>query len=145
VRSLSVSCRSGKNRGIQISPVDIAAGIPDSVTHRKVNPALELIPVKWLNLPEFFSDRYVIPKPGEGLCSCADQTGESMYRSSKSRAGDLLALKLVVEDIDSRKAAFQGNVSVGTIDDLLYRAEKRGLIIVPPSRIRRPEDFPKGT
>jgi selenobiotic family peptide radical SAM maturase len=118
--------------------------IPDSVTYRMVNPALELIPVKWKYLPEFLSDRYVIPKPGEDYVLVLVRPGAKHPEVRKAGASDLLALKLVVEDIDSRKAAFQGNVSVGAIDELLYRAVQRGLIIVPPSRIRRTEDFPKG-
>ncbi|MCU0614968.1 MAG: thio(seleno)oxazole modification radical SAM maturase SbtM [Desulfobacterales bacterium] len=118
--------------------------IPDSVTYRMVNPALELIPVKWINLPEFLSDRFVIPKSGEDYVLVLVRPGTKHADVRKAGAGDLLALKLVVEDIDSRKAALQGRVSVGAIDELLYRAVHRGLVIVPPSRIRRPEDFPRG-
>jgi selenobiotic family peptide radical SAM maturase len=128
-----------KNRLLKSPP-----GISDSITHRKINPALELIPVKWLNLPEFFSDRSVIPKPGKDYVLVLIRPGRKHVEVRKADAGDLLALKLVVEEIDSRTAASEGSVSVGTIDDLLYRAEKCGLIVMPPSRIRRPEDFPNG-
>jgi selenobiotic family peptide radical SAM maturase len=118
--------------------------VPGRVTHRMVNPALELVPVKWLNLPEFLSDRSVIPEPGDGYVLVLIKPGAKHVEVRKADAGDLLALKLVVEEIDSRTAASEGSVSVGTIDDFLYHAEQRGLIIAPPSRIRRPEDFLKG-
>ena len=114
---------------------------PVSATHRMINPALELVPVKWLNLPEFLSDRRVIPEPGDGYVLVLIRPGSEHVEIRKAAAGDLLALKLVAEEIDSRKAAAQGNVSVGTIDDFLYHAEQQGVIIAPPSRIRRPQDF----
>lgn len=112
-----------------------------SATHRMINPALELVPVKWLNLPEFLSDRRVIPEPGDNHVLVLIRPGTKHVEIRKAAAGDLLALKLVAEEIDSRKAAAQGNVSVGTIDDFLYQAEQRGVIIAPPSRIRRPQEF----
>jgi selenobiotic family peptide radical SAM maturase len=118
--------------------------VPDSLMHRIVNPALELIPVKWLNLPEFLSNRDVVPEPGENYVLVLIRPGKKKVEIRKAGAGDFLALKIVVEEIHPRKAASEGGVSVGTIDDLLYRAEQRGLIVVPPSRIRRPENFPKG-
>ena len=35
-------------------------------------------------------------------------------------------------------------MSVGTIDDILYGAVARGLLIAPKSRIVRSDDFPRG-
>ena len=118
--------------------------VPDIITHRMVNPAIELIQVKWLNLPDFLSNRDVVPEPGEDYILVLFRPGKKQVEIRNAVAGDLLALKIVVEDIHPRKAASEGSVSVGTIDDLLYRAEQCGLIVSPPTRIRRSEDFPKG-
>ena len=53
-------------------------------------------------------------------------------------------LKIVEEEIDSREAARQGGVTVGVIDDILYKAARKGLLIAPASRITRAADFPRG-
>jgi len=63
-------------------------------------------------------------------------------RSAEPR--DLLALKIVAEGIAPRRAASEGGVPVGAIDNVLYLAQQRGLILAPSARIRRPADFPRG-
>lgn len=118
--------------------------VPDCVAQRTVNPALELIPVKWLNLPDFFGNRLIKPTPGEDYVLVLAKPGTNHVEIRKASAEDLLALKIVVEGINSRKAALEGGVTLGAIDDLLYRAALRGLIIEPSSRICRTSNFPKG-
>ena len=118
--------------------------IPERATHPVVNPALELLPVNWKHLSEFLSDRSTVPEPCEGFVLVFIRPGEKSVEARGAEAGDLLALKIVAEGIESRKAAAEGGVSVGAIDDVLYRAEQRGLILMPPSKIRRPAEFPKG-
>ncbi len=118
--------------------------IPVPLLRRMVNPALELIPLNWLNLPEFLSDRSVVPKPGKNYVLVLIKPGENHVEIRNAMARDLLALKIIVEDIHPRNAASEGGVSAGAIDDLLYRSQQQGLIMVPPSKIRRSEDFPKG-
>ncbi len=46
--------------------------------------------------------------------------------------------------IDSKQAAKEGGVPVGTIDDILYVAAHRGLLLAPKSLLVRAEDFPRG-
>jgi selenobiotic family peptide radical SAM maturase len=118
--------------------------LPERPAARMVNPALELLQVDWRFLPEFISDRRQEPCPGTcHVLLVIPPGGESVeIRSAGSR--ELLALKITAEGIDSRAAAAEGGVSVGAIDDLLSWAVQQGLLISPPSRIRRPPDFPRG-
>ena len=51
--------------------------------------------------------------------------------------GDLLAIKLVAEEIDPCDAAREAGVAVGVIDAVLRDAVWKGLIVSPPSRLRR--------
>lgn len=118
--------------------------IPDRVSQPTVNPAIELVPVRWLSLPDFFSNRPAKPKPGEDYILVMKRPGKKHIEVRKAGAGELLALKIVVEGIDSRRAALEGGITVGAIDDLLYRAAQQGLLIEPPSQIHRPDNFPKG-
>jgi selenobiotic family peptide radical SAM maturase len=118
--------------------------IPERVTHPIVNPALELMAVSWQHLPEFLSDRSAVPEPCEGYVLVLIRPGKKSIQVRNAEAGDLLALKIVAEGIKPRKAAAEGGVAVGAIDNILYRAEELGLILVPSSRIQRPAEFPKG-
>ncbi len=118
--------------------------IPERITHPVVNPALELLPVNWKHLSEFLFDRSAVPAPCKGYVLVFIRPGKKSVEVRCAEAGDLLALKIVAEGIESRKAAAEGGVTVGAIDNVLYRAEQLGLILVPPSRIRRPPKFPKG-
>lgn len=118
--------------------------LPKKVTRRTVNPALELLPVNWQHLPEFLSDRSVVPESGDGYVLVLIKPGAKVVEVRSATANDLLALKLVAEEIESRQAADEGNVPVGAIDNALYWAEQGGLILAPPSRIQRSANFPKG-
>ena len=118
--------------------------LPEKVTHRIVNPALELLPVNWQRLPEFLSDRSAVPEPGKEYVLVLNRPDAKSVEVRSAGAKDLLALKIVAEGIESRRAASEGNVPVGAIDNVLYRAEQNGLILAPPTRIRRPADFPRG-
>ncbi len=50
---------------------------------------------------------------------------------------DLFALKLVAEDIDYNDAVRVNQVSIGDVDRIIYQAVKRGILLSPPSKIRR--------
>jgi selenobiotic family peptide radical SAM maturase len=117
---------------------------PEKVTHPIVNPSLELLPVSWQHLPKFLSDRSVIPEPGDGYVLVLIRPGEKRVEVRKAEPRDLLALKIVAEEIESRRAAAEGGVALGAIDNILYRAEQLGLILAPLPRIQRPTSFPKG-
>lgn len=119
--------------------------LPDYICKRIVNPALELMPVRWSGLPEFIADRSRSLHPKSTYVLVMIKPGKSVIQVREAGTRDLLALKIVAEDMDSRSAAAEGGVSVGTIDNILNLAEKRGLLLSPPSRIRRPPDFPKGS
>ncbi|MGA8180935.1 MAG: thio(seleno)oxazole modification radical SAM maturase SbtM [Desulfobacterales bacterium] len=117
---------------------------PERLKHTVINPALELLPVNWQQLPEFLFDRSVVPEPGNGYVFVLIRPGERRVEVRNAEAAELLALKIVAERIESRRAAAEGGVTVGAIDDILYRAEQIGLILTPPSRIRRSAEFPRG-
>ncbi|MCL7487393.1 MAG: thio(seleno)oxazole modification radical SAM maturase SbtM [Desulfobulbaceae bacterium] len=118
--------------------------VPENLTERVVNPSLKLIQVQWQGLPEFFLPRDATPQPGETFVLVWKNPGEKEIRTTEASGHDLLALKITSEQIDGRDAARQGQVSVDAIDAILRRATGKGLLIVPPSRIVRPPDFPRG-
>ncbi|MBS0012498.1 MAG: radical SAM protein, partial [Desulfobacterales bacterium] len=116
----------------------------EAVNARIVNPLLEVIEVNYLNLDVFIYDLSCWPAAGKAhVLVWVGPKGRNI-RIQTADARDLLALKLVEEGIDSRAAAAEGGVSVGAVDDVLWAAEQKGLLIGPESGICRPVDFPSG-
>lgn len=118
--------------------------IPSSVPDWTINPAIELLAVNWSNLPAFMADQNVEPTPGAAHVLVLIRPVSGNIEIRDADADDLLALKIVAEDMDPVSAAAEGGISVGNIRQLLSRGEQRGLLLSPPSRIRRPPDFSAG-
>ena len=110
-----------------------------------INPSLQITPVAWKNLVPLFSrakqrdlDRVV---PGSEIIISwrSPETGSLVTRVAGQ--GDLLALKLVAEEIDPIDAAGQAGVAVGVIDAVLREAVRDGLLLSPPSSLRREDSI----
>ena len=123
---------------------NVPPDLPEKLDTLIVNPALELLPVDWELLPEFISNRKQEPRPGSSYVLLLIPPGGKSVEIRRAGPRELLALKIAAEGMDSRTAADEGCVTVGAIDDLLYRATQQGVLISPPSRIRRPPEFPQG-
>ncbi len=118
--------------------------LSENIDTRIVNPTLLLIRVQWSGLADLMSGRPVHPEQEDGFITVWKAPGKNDLRVAQASSHDLLALKIVSEQLDSRSAALEGGVAVGTIDDILYHAAQKGLILLPKSRLTRPEDFPRG-
>ena len=114
---------------------------PKKVDQLQVNPTLQLLQVSWSHLPSILKGTHgksISPKDAGKEFVLLWRDSKSGHPRCKSASDeDLLALKLVVERIDSREAAAAGKVQVGAIDNALRRAVARGILLSPPSRIRR--------
>ncbi len=120
--------------------------IPEDPEQRIINPSLELVPVCWQNLTQVLLDPHAsTPTKGDDYILVFIKPGTTNVQIMQASGHDLLALKLINEQIDSEQAAREGRVTIGTIDDILYGATHRGLLIAPKSRIVRGKDFPRGT
>jgi selenobiotic family peptide radical SAM maturase len=123
--------------------------IPLSVDRLSVNPALQLLRLNWNNLVSLLPGREAAlmsePSPEEELILIYRRpiTGEIVTRAAGQE--DLLALKMVIEQLTLEAVAEEGNFAVGVIDRVLDRAVGQGILLRPPSRIiRDPRTFPKG-
>lgn len=116
----------------------------DSVLLRMVNPALELVPVHWKSLPAFLDDQTTVPERGEDWVLVYRRPGCDAVQTHGASGHELLALKIITEEISPREAAIAGNVSLAVIEDILAAAVQRGLLLAPASLLVRPESFPQG-
>ena len=107
-----------------------------------VNPTLTLLALNWKHLATLAIDGDAgvtpVPEPGHVMIWRHPQTGELHCREAAD--SDLLALKLVVEQVDPRAAARQGRTTPARIHRAIDQAVDRGLLVAPGSRIRRATD-----
>ncbi|MBL0226148.1 MAG: selenobiotic family peptide radical SAM maturase [Geobacteraceae bacterium] len=118
-----------------------AGSPPPPLDSFSLNPSLQINPVSWTGLVPLFQrakqrdlDR-VAPGNEIILTWCAPEDGALLTRVAGQ--GDLLAIKLVAEEIAPSDAAREAGVAVGVIDAVLREAAGKGLIVSPPSKLRR--------
>ena len=126
-----------------------AALIPAQVEQIVVNPTLQLLQLGWQKLPALLDagkdKQETLPQKGEEfvLIYYPPAGGELVVEAA--RESDLLALKIIVEEISTEQAAGEGKAAVGVIDAVLEQAARRGILLAPPPAIRRnPQTFPRG-
>jgi len=103
----------------------------------EANPTLEALHLSWKLCATVASRGKVPPERGEewALVWRDPVTGETSL--SAATGDDLLAIKVVVEDIPYAQAAVAGRIPTAAVDMAVRRAAARGLLLAPPSRIRR--------
>jgi selenobiotic family peptide radical SAM maturase len=106
-----------------------------------INSTLQITPVAWKNLGSLFKrakqrdlDRVV---PGREIILTWRKPEDGTLVTHVAEQGDLLAIKLITEEIDPSDAAREASVTVGVIDAVLREALWKGLVVSPPSKLRR--------
>lgn len=126
------------------------ASIADNTGPIRVNPTLELVPVDWSPLLPLIDGDEAEPRLHAQILMFwqAPRTGAPVC--AQASADDLLALKIVAERLDPREVAKACGRPVGVIDAAIDRAVECGIVLSPPSRLRRdplpslPADTPDG-
>jgi selenobiotic family peptide radical SAM maturase len=107
-----------------------------------VNPTLQLLQLHWKNLvpllmPEKFS-KSSRPINGEELILIWKDPTSLVTRMKPASRQELLVLKILVEDMEWHKAAKEGNSSIGQVDAAFAHARRMGIVLSPPSKLKRP-------
>ncbi|HWI41207.1 MAG TPA: thio(seleno)oxazole modification radical SAM maturase SbtM [Verrucomicrobiae bacterium] len=82
---------------------------------------------------------------GEGCRALVWKDRGGMVRSGRAEAGDLLALKMVLEGLTPEGVAAAGGLPVAAVDRMLDAAIAREILLAPASALRRPEGFASST
>ena len=113
--------------------------LPPLIDRICVNPTLSMIELNWRNLADLIrmkaSSVIPIEAASHVMTWTHPQTGEQMVEEAETI--DLLALKLIVEQIDPKDAASLGNTTPGNLQYAIDRAVSQGLLLSPGSRIHR--------
>jgi selenobiotic family peptide radical SAM maturase len=124
-------------------------GISLEAEQLQVNPTLQLLQLSWENLPSALRSAEdgasQAPEPGEEFVLIWRDPKTKKIKIHSASDEDLLVLKVHVEGIPREQAAATGNLPIGAVDGAIDRAVGNGILLRPPSRIRRdPANFPVG-
>jgi len=103
----------------------------------EVNPTLELLAVGWRGLPALLAGEKTVVEPDELHVAVFNGYDGPRLRVLELSGYDLLAIKIIAEELKLRRVAETGGVSVGTVQGMLADAGRKGLIYRPPSRLQR--------
>ncbi len=124
-------------------PVPEFADHPDKIT---LNPSLEVVEVAWRGLLNVLAGESADPQPGTEYLLFWRHPRSGRFRCDVASAADLLALKIIAENLDPRAVAATSRKPVGAIDRVIEKAVLRGLLQSPPSKLTRLSGgFPVGT
>jgi selenobiotic family peptide radical SAM maturase len=112
-----------------------------------INPALELVEVAWSPLLPLLSGTAANPEPLPQVLAFWRHPRTGQERQAVAGVEDLLALKVVAEQLDPLDIAAAAGRPVGVIDSALERAVNKGLLLAPAAILRRDDGFviPAGT
>jgi selenobiotic family peptide radical SAM maturase len=114
--------------------------IPHEIDKVIINPTVELLHLSWhLAQTLIYKEGIpsVFPHPGEEWVVVWREIKTGKVNVDVAKAEDLLALKIVVEGISLEEATKLGNLPKERIEATLHYAIDKGILLAPPSRIRR--------
>jgi selenobiotic family peptide radical SAM maturase len=119
---------------------------PNGSDRIAVNPSLQLLRLSWMNLTSLWESeaQKKHPLPGNDLALLWRHPKGDDLRVKSASSEDLLALKLVADGIRPRDLAQQEGIPIDSLEGILDRAARSGLLVAPASKIGRSSDFPAG-
>lgn len=111
------------------------------VAEYQVNPTLILLEVKWHPLLPLLAGEPAHPKKSPRILAFWRRPGTGGLCRESAGTRDLLALKVVSEGLDPLAVAVATGEPVGVIDGALEQAADKGLLLAPPSGLRRTGDM----
>jgi len=126
-----------------------SAAIPKIPTYGQevvINPTLQLLEMNWKHLCGLLraGKDGITPEPGEEFVILYKQPGEGDVCFHPASNENLLALKVLLEDLDREQVTEEAGVAVGRVDAAMEDASDYGILLTPPSALRRSEThFPE--
>ena len=104
-----------------------------------LNPTLNLLELNWSHLCALLHDKKttIIPKQVKELVLLYKRPGDGAIQIAPATDTELLALKLLSENLDRQAVAKEAGVVVGKVDAAIETACEQGLLLSPPSALVR--------
>lgn len=117
---------------------------PETLDQLCLNPSLQLIRLTWRNLLPLLTDtgqaNLARVTTGDEVILAWRDPLTGALRTGLALPARLLPIKLVTEGISVETAAAEGGVTVATIDELVRAGIRDGILLTPPSRLKRETD-----
>jgi selenobiotic family peptide radical SAM maturase len=114
---------------------------PGSIESLTVNPTVRMLELSWRGLcsllPPAKSLDAGTPEQGMERILVWRDPRTGCTESHPASGDDLLALKMAAEGISSEAVAAEGKLPVSAVDAVIDRAVRSGIVLSPPSRLRR--------
>jgi selenobiotic family peptide radical SAM maturase len=127
---------------------DVGMGFPSSVSQLTLNPSLNILEFTWkglANMLDLADSTVSRPVSGHELIQVWLDPETRETKTGVADDASLLAVKMLIEEIDPALLAEKEGVSVGTLDGIIDMAVRKGILLRPKSLIRRdPDTFPLG-
>lgn len=122
----------------QIHAIDDIPAAKDALI---LNPTLQIIPVAWTNLVPLMSRptkrSLARVRAGDEHLLVWKEPVSGELQIQAAGPADLLAIKLVAEELDPDDVALEASVPVGHVDAIMREAVWKGLVLSPPPRLHR--------
>lgn len=120
------------------------ATIPRQVEKLTINPSLELLCLGWQHLTQLITPSAAnearSPEKGEEFVVVWHDLPAGCVRLRVPTKADLLALKLMMEEVPLDQVAAREKVPLRILNEALDQAARRGILLAPMSRLRRDPD-----
>ncbi len=106
----------------------------------QLNPTLEIQSAEW-NFADvyqaFLHNRFLIPQKDNNWMLCYRHPKDEKIHVHKADDEDLLAIKIVAEELSAEQVAEKENCAIGRIENALFNGMNKGYLLGPPSKITR--------
>jgi selenobiotic family peptide radical SAM maturase len=114
-----------------------------------LNPTLQVLSLSWKNFPCLIkaknSQVFSSMAPGSEWVLIWQEPATQRLQVEAASEEELLVLKMLAEDLEVEEVAEMGGLSKALVEEAVHRAARKGLLILPRSKIRRdPLIFPSG-
>ncbi len=105
-----------------------------------INPTLTVLAMDWKHLCGVLYDRKKAPLPerGKEFILLYKRPGDGAIHLAPATDMQLLALKMLVENLDRHTVAREADVDIGKVDAAIEEACKQGVLLSSPSKLVRP-------
>lgn len=108
---------------------------------KETNPSLQLLLLKSTGLTELLKKKPITPEAGEEIILVYKQAFSNTPVVKVASSQDLLALKIVAEELELKQVAKETGATILELNSVLLQAEEKSLIYLPETKIQRPQQF----
>ena len=104
---------------------------PHDIEKISINPTSQMLQLSWKNLSSLLKRENApaaVPEPGKEYVLIWKDPKSNKTKVRRASDDELLALKIIVEELNPEKVSEEGNFPIGAIDGAIDRAVRKGFL-----------------